>query len=118
MDAVALFRDALQAVYGALPFIPEPDGSIHRFYVPGDKSGTLAGWYVLFLDGIASGAFGSWKTGGSQTWSSRQPANFYETDQVRQHIEQARRQREVVKHQRQQAAAIYANRLWSDARHD
>lgn len=116
MDCVSAFRDALQASYGPLEWVPVPDGTIHRFHVPGDKAGTLNGWYVLHLDGIASGAFGSWKAGGSHTWSSRKPADPFEADLIARRIEQARRQREAEQHQRQQAAAEYAARLWRDAR--
>lgn len=116
MDGVNHFRDALQMVYGPLDWLPEADGGIHRFHVPGDKAGTLNGWYVLYLDGIASGAFGSWKAGSAHTWCSREPLNAHEAEQVRQRVEQARRQREAEQHRRQQAAAEYANRLWRDAR--
>lgn len=117
MDCVSQFRTALQATYGPLEWLPIPDSSLHRFHVPGDKAGTLNGWYVLHLDGIAAGAFGSWKDGGTwHQWSSREPANAQEAEQVRQRIEQVRRQREAEQHQRQQAAAEYAARLWRDAR--
>jgi putative DNA primase/helicase len=51
--------------------------------------------------------FCSWKAGTSHTWSSREPANTAEAEHLRQRIEQARRQREA-EHQRQQAAAEYA----------
>ncbi|MGH8436477.1 MAG: hypothetical protein ACRERX_18835 [Pseudomonas sp.] len=68
MDCVISFRDALQNVYGPLDWLPMPDGSIHRFHVPGDKSGTHNGWYLLFADGIPSGCFCSWKIGASRTW--------------------------------------------------
>ena len=115
MDCVNQYRDALQAVFGPLDLIPIPDGTIHRFRVPGDKSGTLNGWYLLFLDGIACGVFGSWKAGGSHTWSSRQPADHHEARLITQRIEQARRQRETEQHQRQHAAAEYADRLWREA---
>lgn len=115
-DATILFRDALQSIYGPLDWLPEPDGEIHRFSVPGDKPSTLNGWYVLFLDGIASGAFGSWKTGGTSTWSSREPRNNHESELVRQRIEQARRQREAKQRQRQLIAAGRAQRWWRDAR--
>lgn len=114
-DSVVLFRDALQATFGPLDWLPIPDGTIHRFHVPGDKDGTLNGWYVLYLDGIASGAFGSWKAGSSSTWSSREPASLREAEQVRQRIEQARHQREAEQHQRQQAAAVVAVRQWEQA---
>ena len=115
-DATILFRDALQAVYGPLDWLPVDDGIIHRFHVPGDKSGTLNGWYTLFADGIASGAFGSWKAGGTNTWSSREPHNNHEAEQVRQRIEQARRQREDEQRKRQLKAANVAQRWWRDAR--
>ena len=115
-DATILFRDALQTIYGQLDWLPVPDGDIHRFRVPDDKPGTLNGWYVLYLDGIASGAFGSWKAGGTHTWSSREPHNNCEAEQVRQRIEQARRQRETEQHKRQLKAANLAQRWWRDAR--
>lgn len=116
MDCVSAFRDELQSVFGPLEWMPQADGGIHRFRVPGDRPGSQNGWYVLFPDGIASGCFGSWKAGTSHTWSSREPANPLEAEQVRQRIEQARRQREAEQHQRQQAATEYAARLWRDAR--
>lgn len=115
-DATILFRDALQTIYGQLDWLPVPDGDIHRFRVPDDKPGTLNGWYVLYLDGIASGAFGSWKAGGTHTWSSREPHNNCEAEQVRQRIEQARRQREAEQQRRQLKAANLAQRWWRDAR--
>ncbi|EJM25140.1 hypothetical protein PMI22_00486 [Pseudomonas sp. GM21] len=115
-DATILFRDALQSVYGPLDWLPIPDGAIHRFRVPDDKPGSLNGWYVLYLDGIASGAFGSWKSGGSSTWSCREPADHREAEQLRQRIEQARQQREAEQRQRQLSAATLAQRWWRDAR--
>jgi len=114
-DATVLFRDALQSVYGPLDWLPVPDGDIHRFHVSGDKHGSQNGWYVLYLDNISAGAFGSWKAGGASTWSSREPADHREAEQVRQRIEQARRQREAEQHQRQQAAAVASTRLWESS---
>ena len=116
MDRVIQFRDALQGAFGPLDWLPEPDGAIHRFHAPGDKQGSLNGWYLLFLDGIASGCFGSWKAGTSHTWSSRKPADRLEAQLISQRIEQAKRQREAEQHQRQQAAAEYANRQWRAAK--
>ena len=116
MDCVIAFRKELQSVFGPLDWLPVADGGINRFHVPGDRAGSQNGWYVLFADGIASGCFGSWKAGTAHTWNSREPANPVEAEQVRQRIEQARRQREAEQHQRQQAAAEYAAKLWRDAR--
>lgn len=115
-DSVILFRDALQSAYGPLDWLPLDDGDIHRFHVPGDKPNTLNGWYCLFADGIASGAFGSWKTGGASTWCSREPVDAREAEQVRERIEQARRQREAEQQRRQLKAANLAQRWWRDAR--
>jgi putative DNA primase/helicase len=115
-DAAILFRDALQAVYGVLDWMPEPDGHIHRFRVPEDKPGSLNGWYVLYLDGIASGAFGSWKAGSASTWCSREPVDAREAAQIRERVELARRQREAEQRQRHERAAAKANNWWRNAR--
>jgi putative DNA primase/helicase len=116
MDCVIQFHDALQSHFGPLDWLPIPDGDIHRFHVPGDKQGSLNGWYVLHADGNASGCFGSWRAGSSHTWSSRKPVDRLEAQVIHQRIEQAKRQREAEQHQRQQATAEYAARHWRDAR--
>lgn len=110
------FREALQDVYGQLDFIPEADGTIHRFHVPGDRPGSQNGWYVLFADGIASGCFGSWKQSSTHTWNSRLPANPIEVQQLRRRVAEARQQRLEEQRLRQQSAANYAQKLWRDAR--
>jgi putative DNA primase/helicase len=115
-DATILFRDALQAAFGPLDWLPEGDGEIHRFHVPGDRPGSQNGFYVLFLDSIASGAFGSWKVGGASTWCSREPADPREAEQVRQRIAKARAQREAQQLKHQKQAAAKARRWWRDAR--
>ena len=115
------FSDAMQSAFGRVDFSPIPDGNIHRFHVPGDKAGARNGWYVLHTDGIASGAFGSWKTGESHTWCSRKPVNILEVELIRQQMAKARRQRDEEQHQRQQKAAERAGKLWresSDADHE
>lgn len=115
-NALVLFREALQCAYGPIDWLPVADGEIHRFHVPGDKPGRHNGWYVLFEDGIASGAFGSWKAGGASTWSSRRPADPLEAQLIAQRIAQARQQRDSQQQQRQQRAADSAARLWHEAR--
>jgi len=112
---VSAFWDAMQAVYGRGIPVPLPDGQIHRFHVPGDAPGNRNGWYVLHLDGIASGCFGSWKLGTTHKWSSRMPANLVEAQLIAQRIEHARRRREAELHQRQQTAIEHARDLLSDS---
>ncbi|WP_314407986.1 toprim domain-containing protein [Pseudomonas kuykendallii] len=109
------FRDAMQRLYGSLDWLPEADATIHRFHVPGDRKASRNGWYVLFADGLAAGAFGSWRTGEKHYWSTSKVATTAETEQVRRRIEQARRQREAEQHQRQRSAAKLANYWWDGA---
>lgn len=109
------FRDAMQNAFGQLAWLPEADGAIHRFRVPGDQVGSRNGWYVLFPDGIAAGAFGSWRSGGSSVWTSRKPANRLEERALRKRIQHAKAQREADHASRNFAAAKYAEKLWSHA---
>ena len=115
-DPVMLFRGALQGAFGPLDWLPIPDGQIHRFHVPGDRTGSHNGWYVLYLDGIASGDFGSWKAGEAHRWSSREPADWREAEQLRQRIEEARRWREAEQRRRWADAEAWAARWWQAAR--
>lgn len=114
-NPIAQFRDAMQAVFGQLDWMPIPDGNIHRFRVPEDKPNTSNGWYVLYLDGIASGAFGSWKAGSSNTWSSRKPTDMKENQLVEQRIEYAKQQREEAQARQHIKAADKAGRIWCGA---
>lgn len=64
------FRNAL--ALAGLPMLKGDliaDGVLHRYQVEGDKAGSKNGWYVLHADAHTFGAFGSWKTGQSETWS-------------------------------------------------
>ena len=45
------------------------DGRIHRFSSNG-KTTDNVGWYVLFTDGIAAGAFGCWREDVKINWCS------------------------------------------------
>jgi putative DNA primase/helicase len=70
---------------------------------------------VLFVDGIASGCFGSWKVGSSSTWSSREPIDPLEAQLIRQRGEQARLQRQAEYQQRQLQAARKARWRWDSS---
>lgn len=58
---VNAFWNAMTDEFGREIPLPLPDGEIHRFHVPGDRTGTSHGWYVLHMGGIAWGRIGSWK---------------------------------------------------------
>lgn len=92
-----------------------PNGTLHRIHIIGDESGSKNGWYVLHFDGVAAGAFGSWKTGESHTWcaESQNKMTALEHNQYRQKIEQAKRQREAEQNKvhteaREKTASILA----------
>ena len=61
------FRTAMHRAGLEPPSAIIPDGNLHRYYVPGDKPGTLNGWYVLHSVG-ATGLFGCWKRGINEFW--------------------------------------------------
>lgn len=113
-DHAYQFRRAIEAMLGNVN-TPIADGNIHRFRIESDRANTRNGWYVLHLDGIASGAFGSWKTGESHTWCSRKPADPLEADLIARRIMEARRQRDIQQQQRQQNATERARKLWRDS---
>jgi putative DNA primase/helicase len=110
------FQKAMQNALGPIECHPVADGVIHRFHIPGDNPGRLNGWYVLYPGTITCGAFGSWKAGSSHSWSSRKPVDHFEAEQVRQRVERARAQNESAQRQRQQAASVYAQKMWSNAK--
>ncbi len=90
------------------------DGELHRFRAEDDKPGRRSGWYVLHLDRLPAGAFGSWKTGEVQTWSAkpREQMTARERADVRARIEQAKRQQRTERQRQQQTAAERAADIW------
>ncbi|OZC35700.1 topoisomerase [Marinobacter vinifirmus] len=113
--SVIAFADVLQEAFGPLGWMPIPDGELHRFHVPGDSRGTTNGWYVLFLDGIPAGVYGTWKDGKTRRWCARQPASRAEARQVAERVRLAIRQREAARAEAQRAAAERANQIWPNA---
>ena len=108
-----LFRNALESVFGRLDCLPVADGHIHRFHVPGDRPGSLNGWYLLHGDAQPVGCFGSWKTGGYHSWSGAR------RDAVVRHRWSGERQgtprpSPELEH-RQRNTMRYAQWLWANA---
>lgn len=67
-DTISQFATAMRDAGLTPPDLIEADEKLHRFHEDGDKTGSLNGYYVLYLDGRAAGMFGSWKTGLRSTW--------------------------------------------------
>src|SRR5690554_7207053 len=93
-DIIDRFRQVLAEA--GLPAAPETnficDGELHRFRVDGDKRGSRNGWYVLHLDGVPAGAFGSWRAGIAENWCSKRQDQLTEAErrELRERMERAK----------------------------
>ena len=76
------FIDAMQSAGISPPPDIIPDGNLHRFHVESDKPHSENGWYVLHDDPPA-GAFGSWKMGVQEAWSSKSHTTLTPTEKAR-----------------------------------
>lgn len=94
------------------------DGVLHRYRVEGDKAGSLNGWYVLHTDSQPFGAFGSWKTGQSCTWTASRPETMTPAERAAMAARrtEAKRARDAEQATVQAATAARAARLWSKSR--
>jgi len=97
---------------------PVFDGQLHRYRVEGDKAGSKNGWRVFYGDGIPSGAFGSWKTGQSETWCAKgdHELSVAEKAQRDQHLAAAKAARQALEIQVRAHAQQRAQELLSKSR--
>jgi putative DNA primase/helicase len=107
------FREAIASTGLVPPEHIEADGSLHRFHVAGDKSGSRNAWYVLHVGGHPAGAFGSWKVGVTHTWSSDQTTISAARRRRLARLIEAAKEKERAKRQDEQAArAVEAQQQW------
>ena len=116
MQALEQFKQAMAHAGLPPPDAICPDGTIHRFSTNG-KKGDTSGWYVFHADGIPAGAFGDWRQGLSQDWSSKERSAMspeeWQAHQERMQAMQTQREAELA--QRQAEAAQTAQQLWDKA---
>ena len=93
------------------------DGRRHRFRVEGDKAGTKNGWYILFPDGVPSGAFGSWKTGAKHSWCAKTQRDLTYTERAahKKRMDAARATREAEDQSIKKAARDKAAHIWQSS---
>lgn len=119
-EIIDSFRQAL--ISAGLPAAPETnficDGELHRFRVESDNKGSRNGWYVLHLDGVPAGAFGSWRAGLAVNWCSKGQDQLTETErrQLRERLERAKVVRQSRLKQRHATAAQRARKMWHDSK--
>ncbi len=94
------------------------DGKLHRFHVEGDKPGSKNGWSIAFPDGIPAGAFGSWRTGVSETWCAKETSSLspQERDAFTRRMKAAKAEREREEKRRQAEAQTRAQKIWEDSK--
>jgi putative DNA primase/helicase len=107
------FKTAMQAAGITPPDHIIGDGQLHRFHIEGDKRGTKNGAYFLYLDGKPNGWFSNWR-GDTGKWSASGKKHSF-TSEMRQQIQQDRKQRELEKQLRHEQAAKTAAYLWGKA---
>ena len=116
IDAAEQFRAAIQAAGLTPPDEIEADGRLRRFATNG-KRDDLAGWYVLFCDGVPAGSYGCWRSGISETWCANigRALTDAEASEHRERVEAMRRLRDEEAAQRQLEAAARAASIWQEA---
>jgi hypothetical protein len=94
------------------------DGVLHRFTVTGDRSRSDTGWYVLHADDPAAGAFGCWKRGIAETWSSKacQVMTPAEKTAYTAKMGAMKRQREEERERIQAECRVWCADAWSKAK--
>ena len=113
---IEVFRSEILKAGLSLPNEIIDDGRIHRFSSNG-KTSDNAGWYVLFTDGIAAGAFGCWRKGINIKWCSVNEAKLTQSEKhdFNKKIEEAKKQREQEEERNRTKARIRANQTWKQS---
>lgn len=93
------------------------DDCLHRYHIEGDRTGSRNGWYVLHLDGVPAGAFGTWKGDVRQSWCAKEKDRL--TREERQaylaHIGDIKTAREAERLRLRRQAAERACIIWADS---
>ncbi len=114
-------RDAGLEIHGQVI----PDGKIHRVQIGDDRKHKKNGWYVMHLDGVPAGCFGSWRTGQTVTWCAKHASELTpeELEANRRRVEAAHALREEERAKLAESARLKAGKIWGragfvDAKHD
>lgn len=117
-DVLEGFLTALSA-HGIRPLEPIAkkllDQSLVRFRAEGDKPGKQNAWARLQLDPLPFGAFGSWRTGASGVWRSREVhfTTMLGRQRLERRLEWMRTQELAERENQQRVTALHAHHLWS-----
>jgi putative DNA primase/helicase len=94
------------------------DSALHRFTVAGDRARSDNGWYVFHADDPATGNFGCWKRGISETWSGKTYQTMTPAEKVAYtaKLEAMKRQREEERERIQAECRAWCADAWSKAK--
>lgn len=113
--AVDRFAHAIRAAGLGEPDIIG-DGRIRRYYADG-RRGEGPEWYVLHLDRLPAGAYGSWRLGITESWcaKSRDEMSAVERADFSAMLAKARAERDAEQVRLHQTAAHRAVAIWGQA---
>lgn len=114
MNIEIRFSEAISAAGITPPSEVMADGELHRFHIDGDKHGSQNGWYVLYPGNLSYGLCGDWKTGLITKWYGRDRSKLttHEQIQLRNHMQNVKRQQEWDRKQAYLTAAELATQRW------
>jgi len=114
-DALSQFRNAIHAAGLEPPDTIEP-GKLHRFPGYGKRPSNLAGWCLLFNDGLG-GCFGDWSSSIEETWQAKRNRHYSQAERAAfaRQVEEARKQAEAEHRARRASAAKRAAAIWKAA---
>lgn len=120
-DLITEFRDAMEEHDILIDFKDIiADGRIHRVYVAGDRKGSKNGWFILFLDGQPSGAFGCNKRYGEKVkfkWSHKSKTPLTSEERRAFSIKMSENKAHKIEEERlrHETAAVFAQSAWDAA---
>ena len=116
INPIEQFREAIEAAGLTPPGVIIPDGELRRFSSDG-RRGDDSGWYVLHGDGVPAGAFGCWREGIKESWSSKPLDSLTQTEREahRQRLVAMRQKRKADIAQRQEQSRESAAARWGVA---
>lgn len=117
-DILAEFKHAMRNSRIEPPVHIIADNRIHRFNVAGDLTQNKNGWYILHADQPAAGAFGCWKRGISEVWSSQtyRPLGPAEKAAYTAKMAEIKRQSEEERQQIQVSCRTWCAGVWAKAK--
>lgn len=119
-EIIEQFRNAMREQGIECTDRMEADSAIHRFHVKGDRAGRKNGWYALHYDKYPLGVYGCHKRYPDQQFQWQQKGEDRklspeEERQVREFMENAKREREEKERARNQKARKKAEAIWGNA---